>query len=197
MSKRGSLIVVTGPSGAGKGTVLKKVLAALPDVYYSVSATTRAPREGEQNGVHYHFLTREQFETLIAQDRLLEHAEYAGNYYGTPADPADEQLARGGDVLLEIELQGALQIRKKRPEALMVFLAPPSFAELERRLRGRGTESEEKIERRLAIARRECASLGEFEYVVVNDDPDAAAERLCCIIRAARCRTCCAGIRVE
>ena len=197
MNKRGSLVVVTGPSGAGKGTVLRLVLERLPETYFSVSATTRAPREGEADGVHYHFLTRAQFEALIAADRLLEHAEYAGNYYGTPADPVDEELARGRDVLLEIELQGALQIKRKRPDALLVFLAPPSFAELERRLRGRGTESEETIARRLSIARRECASMEEFHYVVVNDLADEAADELCAILRAARCRTENAAVRVE
>ena len=188
MNKRGTLFVITGPSGAGKCTVLKKVLERLPDVYFSVSATTRAPRGGERDGVHYHFLTRPQFEELIAGDRLLEHAEYAGNYYGTTADAVDEQIAQGRDVLLEIELQGALQVRKTRPDALLVFLAPPSFSELEHRLRGRGTEDEATIARRLAIARSECARMDAFHFVVVNYEPSCAAHALCRIIRAARCR---------
>lgn len=188
MNKRGTLFVVTGPSGTGKGTVLKRVFERLESVYFSVSATTRAPRIGELDGVHYHFVSRDGFERMIAGDALLEYAEYAGNYYGTPAAAVDAKLADGKDVLLEIEAQGALQVKRKRPDALMVFLSPPSFAELEHRLRGRHTESEESIARRLAAARRECALIPEFHYIIENDIAEDAAEKLCAVIQAARCR---------
>ena len=158
MNNKGTLFVITGPSGAGKGTVLKKVIQSLDGLYFSVSATTRKPREGEVDGVHYHFLTRERFEELIEKDRFLEYAQYAGNYYGTPPrDP--EHLEQGHDVILEIELQGALQVKKRLPKAVLVFIAPPSFEELESRLRGRGTETDEVIRNRLAIARQECANM--------------------------------------
>lgn len=188
MNKRGTLFVITGPSGTGKGTVLNLVLKTLEDLYYSVSATTRSPREGETDSVQYYFTTRMLFEKMIVEDALLEHAEYAGNYYGTPAAPVDEALSAGKDALLEIEVQGALQVKRKRPDAVMIFLAPPSFAELERRLRGRHTESDEAIARRLDAARRECALIGEFHYIVENDVAAEAAEELRSIIRAARCR---------
>ena len=137
MNNKGTLFVITGPSGAGKGTVLKQVMQSLDQLYFSVSATTRAPREGEVDGVHYHFLTKERFEELIANDRFLEYARYAENYYGTPLDPVEEHLEQGPDVILEIELQGALQVKKRLPKAVLVFIAPPSFEELESRLRGR------------------------------------------------------------
>ena len=151
MNNKGTLFVITGPSGAGKGTVLKQVMQSLDQLYFSVSATTRAPREGEVDGVHYHFLTKERFEELIANDRFLEYARYAENYYGTPLDPVEEHLEQGHDVILEIELQGALQVKKRLPKAVLVFIAPPSFEELESRLRGRGTEAEEVILKRLIL----------------------------------------------
>lgn len=184
---KGSLFVITGPSGAGKGTVLKEVIKSLDRLYFSVSATTRKPREGEMDGVHYHFLTRERFEALIGADRFLEYAQYAENYYGTPLDPVLDQLEQGNDVILEIELQGALQVKQRMPQAVLVFIAPPSFAELEDRLRGRGTESEEVILRRLAIARQECANMDRFHYVVVNDEVADAADRLRAVILSQRC----------
>lgn len=148
MSEKGILFVLTGPSGVGKGTVLKEVRAHKP-LFYSISATTRAPRAGEQDGVHYHFMTRETFRQLAEQGGFLEHAEFSGNCYGTPAAPVDEELQTGRDVLLEIEVQGAMQVKDIRPEAVRIFLAPPSFEELERRLIGRGTEEPEVIQRRL------------------------------------------------
>lgn len=188
MNKRGTLFVITGPSGAGKGTVLRQVRNALPDLYFSVSATTRAPRPGEVDGADYHFISREQFQQLISEDRLLEHAEYVGNYYGTPLDPVREHLEQGNDVILEIELQGARQVRQRCPEAALIFIAPPSFAELERRLRGRGTEGEEKICRRMETARQECAHMDDFQYIVLNDVPENAARELLSIITAHRCR---------
>lgn len=188
MNKRGTLFVVTGPSGAGKGTVLKKVMAATDHLYFSISATTRAPRPGEVHGVHYHFITRESFAQLIREERLLEHAEYVGNFYGTPLDPVLEHLAQGDDVILEIEIQGAKQVKARYPEAALVFIAPPSFDELERRLRGRGTETEETILRRMDTARRECAHMDAFQYIVLNDTPENGAYELLSIITAYRCR---------
>lgn len=184
---KGSLFVITGPSGAGKGTVLKEVIKSLNRLYFSVSATTRKPREGEVDGVHYHFLTKERFEELISADRFLEYAQYAENYYGTPLDPVLDQLEQGNDVILEIELQGALQVKKRMPQAVLVFIAPPSFEELEDRLRGRGTESEEVVLRRLAIARQECANMDQFRYIVVNDEVADAADRLRAVILSQRC----------
>lgn len=187
MNNKGTLFVITGPSGAGKGTVLKQVIQSLDQLYFSVSATTRAPREGEVDGVHYHFLTRERFEQLIEADRFLEYARYAENYYGTPLDPVEEHLAQGHDVILEIELQGALQVKKRLPQAVLVFIAPPSFEELENRLRGRGTEQEEVILKRLAIAREECAHMDEFRYIVVNNEVASAADRLRAVMLSHRC----------
>lgn len=188
MPKKGQLYVFTGPSGTGKGTILGRVLAEDCNVFLSVSATTRAPREGEQNGVHYYFLSKPEFEEKIAQDAFLEHAQYVGNYYGTLEAPVNEQLAAGRDVVLEIEVQGAMQIHQKRPDAVMVFVAPPSMEELERRLCGRGTESEDKIRGRMETARREMTYADQFDYVIVNDDLDTAVRDLLAIFTAERCR---------
>lgn len=184
---KGSLFIITGPSGTGKGTLLRQVMQTLDRLYFSVSATTRAPRPGEKDGVHYHFLSRERFEELVARDRFLEYARYAENYYGTPLDPVLEQMEQGRDVILEIELQGALQVMARMPEAVTVFIAPPSFAELESRLRGRGTETEEVIRTRLELARKECAAMNAFRYVVVNDRVEEAADRLRAVILSQRC----------
>lgn len=187
MSKKGTLFVVTGPSGAGKGTVLRQVMAQMDSLYFSISATTRAPRPGEVDGVHYHFITREHFQQLIHENRLLEHAEYVGNYYGTPLDPVLEHLEQGDDVILEIEIQGARQVKARYPEAALVFIAPPSFEALESRLRGRGTENEETICRRMDTARRECAYMDAFRYIVLNDTAENAAQEFSAIITAHRC----------
>ena len=183
---KGSLFVITGPSGAGKGTVLKEVIKNLDRLYFSVSATTRKPREGEVDGVHYHFMTKERFESLIADNRFLEYAQYAENYYGTPLDPVLEQLEQGNDVILEIELQGALQVKKRMPQAVLVFIAPPSFEELEDRLRGRGTETEEKILSRLEQTHEELHYLDMYDYIVINHDGETqqAAEDIMAIVRA-------------
>lgn len=170
----------------GKGTVHARVRAALPDSVLSVSVTTRPPRPGERDGVHYHFVDRPHFERLIAEDELLEWAEYAGNLYGTPAEPTREAIARGEVVVLDIELQGALQVREHDAEALLVFLVPPSFAELERRLRGRGTEDDEAVRRRLDRAREELAAGDRFDVQVVNDDLDRCVEEVLGHIARAR-----------
>ena len=155
----GKLFVFTGPSGTGKGTILGKVLQAEPRLRLSVSATTRSPRAGEQDGVHYWFMDQSTFEEKIEQNAFLEYACYVGNYYGTPEQPVNDQLAAGYDVVLEIEVQGAMQIHQKRPDAVMVFVAPPSIAELENRLQGRGTEDAAKVAARLAQAQKELEQL--------------------------------------
>ena len=169
---------MSGPSGVGKGSVIAVVRRRHPDVWLSVSATTRSPRPGEVDGVHYHFVTPQEFERMVAAGELLEHASYAGNSYGTPRGPVEDQLARGVPALLEIELQGARQVRAAMPDAQLVFLAPPSFEELARRLVGRGTEEPERVRRLLDLARTEIAAEDEFDVTVVNDDVERAADRL-------------------
>jgi guanylate kinase len=172
------LTVLSGPSGVGKGTIVAEVRRRHPDVWVSVSATTRRPRTGEVDGVHYHFVSDAEFDRLIAEDGLLEWAEYAGNRYGTPAGPVREQLATGRPALLEIELQGARQVRARDACAQLVFLAPPSWSELVSRLAGRGSEPPAVQEERLRIAQAELDAAGEFDVVVVNDDVARAADEL-------------------
>ncbi len=188
MGKKGQLYVFTGPSGTGKGTILGQVLERDKNVFLSVSATTRAPRGEEQDGVHYYFLTHEAFKEKIKQGAFLEYAQYVGNYYGTLEAPVDQQLAQGRDVVLEIEVQGAMQIHNKRPDAVMVFVAPPSMDELERRLRGRGTESDEKVQGRLQTARQEMGFANRFDYIITNDRLENAVADLLAVLAAERCR---------
>lgn len=180
----GKLIVISGPSGVGKGTVIKELLQRCDRLHYSVSATTREMRPGEVDGVNYFFITRERFEQLIAEDALLEHAVYVGNYYGTPESKVNEQLAQGYDVLLEIEVQGALQVKKRRPDAVLIFITAPSFDELAKRLRGRGDTAEDKILARLETARWECSLAKDYDYIVVNDTVEAVSERIQTIFEA-------------
>ena len=182
-------MIVSGPSGAGKSTIISRVSQARDDIRFSVSATTRAPREGERDGVDYFFKTREEFWEMVKAGAFLEHAEYVGNSYGTPAAPVDGNLAAGFNVILDIEVQGAAQVMEKRPDAVSVFLCPPSLEELERRLRGRGTDSEEKIRERLTTAHREYSQAGKYTYIIINDDADTAARELDAIITAERCRS--------
>lgn len=186
MNKKGQLIVVSGPSGVGKGTVLKEYLNSREGIAYSVSATTRQPRPGEENGIHYYFLSREEFERTAAEGGMLEYASYNGNYYGTPKAPVEEQRSQGNDVVLEIEVQGALQVKKSCPDALLIFVAPPSFEELKSRLTGRQTEDAKTVENRLNIARQELMCAGEYDYIIVNDTVEQAAQRLGQIISANR-----------
>jgi len=167
-----------GPSGVGKGTVIRRALDLEPTLWLSVSATGRAPRHGEREGIDYFFVTPKDFETMVEQGRMLEWATFAGNLYGTPREPVESQLASGRSVILEIDLAGARQVRANVPEAVLVFLEPPSFDELERRLRGRGTEDAATIGRRLEIAQTELAATSEFDYVVVNADVQETAARL-------------------
>jgi guanylate kinase len=174
----GRLIVLTGPSGVGKGTLLKALLANHPELYLSVSATTRSPREGEVDGVHYYFYDRDRFEQTIATGALLEWAEFAGNYYGTPIEPVKAQLALGRSIILEIELAGARQVADIFPDALRIFILPPDLATLEARIRDRGTDTPAAIERRLEQAKVEIAARDEFDYQIVNDDFQTALAEL-------------------
>src|SRR5664279_1860593 len=178
------LAVLSGPSGVGKGTVVAKIRKLYPHIWVSVSCTTRAPRPGERDGVEYRFITREQFDRMVRAGELLEHAEFAGNLYGTPRAPVLERLAAGTPALLEIELHGARQVRASLPQAYLVFLAPPSWAELERRINRRGTEPADVIAARLARAKVELAAEKEFDAVVVNDDVGRAAAQLVGLIEA-------------
>ncbi|UCH27953.1 MAG: guanylate kinase [Trueperaceae bacterium] len=179
---------MTGASGVGKDTIRRAALLDLPNLFYSISATTRPQRSGEAHGKQYYFYDRTTFEKMIADDDLLEYAEYVGDYYGTPASPVKTALDNGQDVLLELELVGARQVKHTYPSAVMIFIAPPTLSELERRLRGRETDSEEKIQKRLARAREEIKAVTEFDYVVVNDTLTDAVADFSCVIRAERAR---------
>ena len=184
MSDRGKLLVLSGPSGAGKSTVIARLMTMLERTNFSVSATTRAPRPGEQEGRDYFFVSQEAFDRMTENGELLEHAEFVGNCYGTPKAPVLAMLEAGENVILDIEVQGAAQVKALMPEAITVFLSPPSLEALEARLRGRGTESEEKIRRRLETARREMALAPGYDHIVINDDPDRAARALRDILTA-------------
>lgn len=186
---KGLLIVFSGPSGCGKGTCMEALLAADPEIALSVSATTRAPRPAEIDGVHYHFVTREQFLEGIETGDMLEYAEYNSCFYGTPASAVERQLAEGKVVFLEIEVQGALKVRQKCPEAVMIFLMPPSREELRRRLEKRSTNTPEDIQRRLKIAEDEMSVAPEYDYIVYNNALEDAVDDIRAIIRAERCRT--------
>lgn len=185
----GLLIVMSGFSGAGKGTLMKRMLADYEEFCFSVSMTTRAPREGEVDGKDYFFVDRPAFEKAISEDGFVEYAEYCGNYYGTPKSYVDKQLKAGKCVILDIEVQGAMQIKEKFPDALMVFVTPPSIEVLIERLRARGTETEEVIQKRIKRAKEEALSIGKYEYIVVNDDLDEAVKDMHEMVMAARFST--------
>lgn len=181
--KQGVLTVISGFSGAGKGTIMKELIDKY-DYFLSISATTRQPREGEQDGVHYHFVSREQFENMISQGDLIEWAEYVGNYYGTPKKFVEEQLAKGKDVLLEIEMQGGMLVKKQFPDALLLFVTPPTADDLKTRLSGRGTETEEQIAKRLKRASEEVVYMNDYEYIIVNDILENAVQDIHSLIQS-------------
>lgn len=185
INRKGIIIVVSGFSGAGKGTLMKALTGKYDNYALSVSATTRNPRPGEVNGREYFFVSNEEFEKLIQENGLIEHAGYVDHYYGTPRKFVEDKLSQGIDVILEIEIQGALQIKEQYPDAVLLFVMPPSVAELEKRLRGRGTETEEVILQRLKRAREESVGIEKYDYLVINDDLEQCTERLHNIIEAA------------
>lgn len=185
--EQGILFVLSGPSGAGKGTVCKALMRRLPEMRLSISATTRQPREGEQHGVNYFFKTKDQFQMMIASGDLLEWAEVYGNYYGTPRAFVEQKLSEGSDVLLEIDIQGAMQVKETYPDGVFLFLIPPSAMELEARILGRGTETEDSFATRFGAAHEELQMMSKYDYVVVNDVVEAACERIESIITAEHC----------
>ena len=186
--KKGKTFIVSGPSGVGKSAVLKALLETRRNLYFSVSATTRAPRPGELDGVHYHFMDVDSFRKWIAKEQFLEYAEYVGNFYGTPKRYVDEAMEAGKDVILDIEVQGAIQVVSKRPETVRIFIAPPSWAELERRLTERGTDSREKIQKRLLRAKVEFQTAHTYDYFVINDTVENAVRELDAIMTAEHCK---------
>lgn len=188
MCESGKLIVISGPSGAGKSTVIKRLIDANPNIVFSVSATTRAPREGEIDGVSYFFVDSARFEEMVEKGELLEYTRYVDNFYGTPREPVYNNLIQGKDVLFDIEVQGAMQIKRTCPTAILIFMVPSSFSEIEKRLRGRGTDSDEVIRHRLETARNEYRYAPDYSYLVLNDDPAKAVEEIEAILKAEKCR---------
>ncbi len=185
---KGKAFIISGPSGVGKSTILHELFKRREKLYFSISATTRPPRAGEVDGVDYHFIQVERFRRMIGEDAFLEYAEFVGNFYGTPKRYVEDAMERGEDVILDIELQGAIQVHQKMPEAVRIFVLPPSISELERRLRTRGTETDDKIAGRLIRARTEFESAGSYDYIVINDDVEKAVRELDAILTAEHCR---------
>lgn len=186
---KGGVFIISGPSGSGKDTVMTELFKKMPELLFSISSITRAMRPGEREGEKYNFITRVRFEDMLKNDRLLEHNEFVGNYYGTPREPVERAVANGQDMVIEVDVNGAAQIREKMPEAVSIFIMPPSFAELKRRLSGRGTESEELIQKRLASALGEIKRAAEYDYIVVNEDITAAADDIMSVILSSRLKT--------
>ena len=186
---KGGVFIISGPSGSGKDTVMTELFKKMPELLFSISSITRAMRAGEREGEKYNFITREKFEDMLKTDRLLEHNEFVGNYYGTPREPVERAVANGQDMVIEVDVNGAAQIREKMPEAVSIFIMPPSFAELKRRLSGRGTESEELIQKRLTSALGEIKRAAEYDYIVVNKDIAAAADDIMSVILSSRLKT--------
>lgn len=185
MKRKGILIVVSGFSGAGKGTLMKKLMETYDNYALSVSMTTRQPRQGETDGKEYFFVSEEAFLQKVSQEGLIEYAQYCGNYYGTPRDYVEKQLEAGKDVILEIEIQGALKVKERFPDTLLLFVMPPTAGELERRLRGRGTETEENISKRLRWAKEEAQGIENYDFIVINDNLESCTEQMHSIICAA------------
>lgn len=188
MLKRGKTFIISGPSGVGKSTVLKTLFAGREDLYFSVSATTRAPRPGEKDGVNYHFIEPETFRRWIVEQEFLEYAEYVGNFYGTPKKYVDAAMEAGKDVILDIEIQGAMQVHRLRPDTVRIFIAPPSWEELERRLIARNTDTPEKVQERLLRAKVEMQTANQYDYFVINDSVESAVRELQSIMLAEHCR---------
>lgn len=188
MLKRGKTFIISGPSGVGKSTVLKTLFAGREDLYFSVSATTRAPRPGEKDGVNYHFIEPETFRRWIVEQEFLEYAEYVGNFYGTPKKYVDAAMEAGKDVILDIEIQGAMQVHRLRPDTVRIFIAPPSWEELERRLIARNTDTPEKVQERLLRAKVEMQTANQYDYFVINDSVESAVRELQAIMLAEHCR---------
>ena len=186
--KKGKTFIISGPSGVGKSTVLSALLEKRSNVYFSVSATTRDPRPGELDGIHYHFMDVDSFRKWIAMDQFLEYAEYVGNFYGTPKRFVDEAMEQGKDVILDIEVQGAIQVTSKRPDTVRIFIAPPSWSELERRLTERGTDSKDKIQKRRLRAKVEFQTAHTYDYFVINDTVENAVKELDAIMTAEHCK---------
>ena len=186
--KKGKTFIISGPSGVGKSTVLSALLEKRPNVYFSVSATTRDPRPGELDGIHYHFMDVDSFRKWIAMDQFLEYAEYVGNFYGTPKRFVDEAMEQGKDVILDIEVQGAIQVTSKRPDTVRIFIAPPSWSELERRLTERGTDSKDKLQKRLLRAKVQFQTAHTYDYFVINDTVENAVKELDAIMTAEHCK---------
>ncbi|MCF0134596.1 MAG: guanylate kinase [Blautia sp.] len=196
MSK-GVLAIVSGFSGAGKGTVMQRLMAKYDNYALSISATTRLPRKDETDGIQYFFLTKEEFETMIAEDALIEYAKYSENYYGTPRAYVKEKMESGQDVILEIEMQGAMKVKEKMPDVVLIFIAAPSVMELRNRLVGRGTEDEEQVNRRFEAAKREVGHIEDYDYLLINEDADVCADEVHRIIQCERNHIVCAENKVE
>ena len=188
MCESGKLIVISGPSGAGKSTVIEKIMRDNPNMVFSVSATTRKPREGEKDGVNYYFVDNTRFEEMIKNGELLEYARYVNNYYGSPREAVYNNLVAGKDVVFDIEVQGAMQIKRACPSAILIFIIPSDFSEIEKRLHGRGTDSEEVIRQRVEAAKNEYRYAPDYSYLVLNDDTDVAAAEIKAIVTAEKCR---------